>query len=224
MLSLFFLTILLPIAALLISPVSLHAQSDFTTRDFPLPISPPHQPSPSAGNPATGAPADPPLRPRGAPRIAPAFSSSGTGIAQLAQAAGRIFSGTVTAISAHTASGQGMETVFITFHVEQAIRGVTAGENVTISQWMGAWSSGQRYRVGERVLLFLYPPSKLGLTSCVGGSLGRFTVDSMGRVQLSAQHHSAFRADPILSGKSWASLSDFALAIELARARAEAQE
>ena len=75
---------------------------------------------------------------------------------------------------------------------------------------------GQRYRVGERVLLFLYPPSKLGLTSCVGGRMGRFTVDPWGRVLLSAQHLSAFRADPVLGGKSRVRFSDFALAVRRA--------
>jgi hypothetical protein len=61
---------------------------------------------------------------------------------------------------------------------------------------------GQRYRLCERVLLFLYPPSKLGLTSCVAGSVGRFTIDAQGRILLSAQHLSAFRSSPILRGKS----------------------
>jgi len=32
------------------------------------------------------------------------------------------------------------------------------------------------------VLLFLYPNSKLGLTSPVGGALGRYRVDNAGRV------------------------------------------
>ena len=42
--------------------------------------------------------------------------------------------------------------------------------------------SGERYRSGEHLLLFFYSPSKLGLTSPVGGSLGRFAVDSAGNV------------------------------------------
>jgi hypothetical protein len=33
-------------------------------------------------------------------------------------------------------------------------------------------------------MLFLYPPSKLGLTSPVGGPLGRFKIDPDGRVIL----------------------------------------
>jgi hypothetical protein len=155
-----------------------------------------------------------PINPPGAPVHNP---PSGFGFPPLARAAGTIFSGTVTAIRRQPASrSEVVETVAITFRVEDAIRGATPGEDLTISQWIGLWSSGQRYRVGERVLLFLYPPSKLGLTSCVAGSIGRFTIDPRGRVLLSAQHLSAFREDPVLGGKSRATFSDFALAVRQA--------
>ena len=135
----------------------------------------------------------------------------------LTQASGKIFSGTVTSISRkHAANSPVLDTVAITFHVENAIRGVLPDESLTITQWMGLWSSGQRYRVGERVLLFLYPQSKLGLTSCVDASLGRFRVDATGRVLLSTQQLSAFFKDPVLGGKSRLRLSDFALAVRQA--------
>jgi hypothetical protein len=139
------------------------------------------------------------------------------GFPDMVRAAGMIFSGTVTAIERRPAANQAqaIATVAITFHIEHAFRGARLGENLTISQWMGLWSSGQRYRVGERVLLFLYPPSKLGLTSCVAGPMGRFDVDAWGRVWFSAQHLSAFRTDPVLGGKSRL-LSDFALAVRQA--------
>ncbi len=165
-----------------------------------LPVSPPDTPLP--GKPPGTSPDTPPWT---------------IGFPVIARAAGTIFSGTVTAISRRPASpSQTVETVAITFHVENAIRGATPGEDLTISQWIGLWSSGQRYRVGERVLLFLYPPSKLGLTSCVAGAMGRFTIDPRGRVLLSAQHLSAFRADPVLGGKSRVSFSDFASAVQRA--------
>jgi|SRR5580658_234533 hypothetical protein len=139
------------------------------------------------------------------------------GLPLIAQAAGTIFSGTVTAIAPNPAlSGQAIEIVAITFHVENAIRGATPGDDLQISQWIGLWSGGQRYRVGERVLLFLYPPSKLGLTSSVGGAMGRFAIDPAGGVLLSAQHVSAFRTDPVLGGKSRVRFSDFALAVRQA--------
>jgi len=136
------------------------------------------------------------------------------GFPQLARAAGTIFSGTVAAVTRRPAvHGETIETVSVTFHVEQAIRGTTPGENLTVRQWMGLWSSGQRYRVGERLMVFLYPPSKLGLTSLVGGGLGRFVVDPYGRVLLNAQHMNAFQKDAVLGGKSRVRVSDFALAV-----------
>jgi hypothetical protein len=139
------------------------------------------------------------------------------GFPQFVRAAGMIFSGKVTNIERRPATlGQSVETVAVTFHIENAIRGATPGEDLTITQWIGLWSSGQRYRVGERVLLFLYPKSKLGLTSSVGGTLGRFAIDRMGRVLLTAQHLTAFREDPVVGGKSRARVSDFARAVRQA--------
>ena len=164
-----------------------------------------------------GPDANPPgWRPILPPRV-PVTPPVGFGFPQIARAAGMIFSGTVTKIERRPATGgQSVETVAITFHVEDAIRGATPGENLTISQWIGLWSAGQRYRVGERLLLFFYPRSKLKLTSCVGGSMGRFAVDSWGRVWLTAQHLGAFQKDPVLGGKSRVRISDFALAVRRA--------
>lgn len=139
------------------------------------------------------------------------------GLAELTNAAGAIFSGTVQAITRHPANNsQPIETVAITFHVENAIRGTTPGEDFSISQWIGVWMAGQRYRVGERVLVFLYPPSKLGLTSTVGAELGRFRVDPEGRILLTAQHLSAFRRVTALGGRSRVSFRDFAFAVRQA--------
>ena len=139
------------------------------------------------------------------------------GFPSIARAAGTIFSGTVTSIARRPATGsQPVETVAITFHVESAIRGTIPGQDLTIAQWIGLWSGGQRYRIGERVLLFLYPPSKLGLTSCVAGPIGRFTIDPQGRVLLTEQHLSSFRTDPVLGGQTHVLLSDFARAVQRA--------
>jgi hypothetical protein len=126
--------------------------------------------------------------------------------------AGIIFSGLVTAIGRADPSGQAPSTT-VTFRVEHAIRGTSSGQNLTIHEWTGLWTSGERYRVGERVLLFLYAPSKLGLTSPVAGSMGRFALDSQGRVVMSPQHVVALAEDPILGGKSVVSFADFALAV-----------
>jgi len=156
----------------------------------------------------------PPFRPAQHLPIAPPTLP---GFPQFARAAGMIFSGTVKGVERRPANrGQAVETVAVTFHVENAIRGATPGEDIVISQWIGLWSSGQRYRVGERLLLFFYPPSKLGLTSRVGGPMGRFMIDRGGRVLLTAQHLAAFQRDPVLGGKSRVRISDFALAVRSA--------
>ena len=68
--------------------------------------------------------------------------------------------------------------------VDEAIRGVRQGQVVQVHEWSGLWQTGERYRVGERVLLFLYPQSKLGLTSPVGGTVGRLQIDRNRRVAL----------------------------------------
>ena len=158
-------------------------------------------------------------------RHLPIAPSGPVGFSLIARAAGTIFSGTVTSIARRPATGgQPVETVAITFHVESAIRGATPGENLTIAQWIGLWTGGQRYRIGERVLLFLYPPSKLGLTSCVAGQVGRFNIDPQGRVLLTEQHLSSFRTDPVLGGQTNVLLSDFARAVQRANEGSEEKE
>jgi hypothetical protein len=72
------------------------------------------------------------------------------GFPQVARAAGMIFSGTVTKIERRPATAaQSVETVAVTFRIENAVRGVTPGQDLTITQWIGLWSSGQRYRLGS---------------------------------------------------------------------------
>lgn len=147
----------------------------------------------------------------------PVSNPDPSGLPAFADAAGIIFSGTVTRIERRPGhAGQTLATLDITFRVENSIRGATAGKDLTISQWAGLWSMGQRYRIGERVVLFLYPTSKLGLTSWVGGELGRFAIDASGRVQLSSQQISKLRRDPVLGGRSRVPFSDFALAVRRA--------
>jgi hypothetical protein len=202
----------LPAIALLLLPAVLSGQSG-----RPQPSQEPaRQPREFEPAPAPDIPSAP------QPPHSPTSPPGTFGLPQLAQSAGIIFSGRVTAI-AHPApsAGHAVETVAITFHVDQAIRGPARGSEVTISQWMGVWSGGQRYRVGERLLLFLYPPSKLGLTSCVGGPMGRFALDPWGRVLLSAQQRSllpsGFPADPVLGGESRVRFDDFVRAVRHAR-------
>jgi hypothetical protein len=56
--------------------------------------------------------------------------------------------------------------------------------------------AGPRYRIGQRLMLFLYAPSALGLTSPEGGRLGQFAVDRDGRVVLSLGQQQAIRVLP----------------------------
>ncbi len=96
---------------------------------------------------------------------------------------GKIFSGIVLKVEHHNSdSSSALATTRIVFRVDDAIRNVRRGQTVEINEWAGLWQSGERYHAGERVLLFLYPPSKLGLTSPVGRGAGRFPVDRIGRV------------------------------------------
>jgi hypothetical protein len=96
---------------------------------------------------------------------------------------GYIFSGTVKAVERLAPRTSGSVAVMrISFYVDQGLRGTRTGQTLVIREWSGLWQAGERYRPGERVMLFLYPPSKLGLTSAVGGASGRFPVDPAGQV------------------------------------------
>jgi hypothetical protein len=158
------------------------------------------------------------------PDLSPRYAGSpGTGVfrqlvfRQLVRAAGIIFSGRVASIgqSASFSRPDPASTV-VTFQVEHAIRGTSAGQNLTIHEWAGLRLSGEHYHIGERVLLFLYSPSKLGLTSPVAGAMGRFAMNSQGQVEMSAQHVAALAADPMLGGKTVVPYADFALAVRRA--------
>jgi len=116
---------------------------------------------------------------------------------ELTRRSGYIFAGTVVAvrrIGPHTANS--VAVVQVTFRVEQPIRGVRVRQLLAIREWSGLWESGVRYHVGERMLLFLYPPSKLGLTSPVGGGLGRFPMDASGQIVLEEARRAALLNDP----------------------------
>jgi hypothetical protein len=97
---------------------------------------------------------------------------------RLARAAGIIFSGAVVKIEPVAGAAPGdIGLVRITFRVSHALRGATSGQSLTINEWDGLWTAGDRYRVGENLLLFLYPPSgELGLTTTVGGAHGRISL------------------------------------------------
>jgi hypothetical protein len=97
------------------------------------------------------------------------------------RSSGMIFSGTVLTV-AHLSSPGSPGITQIKFKVESAMRGRRRGQILRVREWDGLWNFGERYDIGQRVLLFLYPNSKLGLTSPVGGALGRYQIDNSGHV------------------------------------------
>jgi hypothetical protein len=143
------------------------------------------------------------------------------GLPQITSIAGIIFSGHVTFVGRagsrlSSTSGQNTASTTITFQVEEALRGTTTGQNLTIHEWAGLWNTKERYRVGERVMLFLYPPSRLGLTSPVAGPMGRFAIDPHGRIKMNLQNISAVAADPVIGGKKLIPYNDFFHAVRRA--------
>src|SRR5512138_1415412 len=99
-------------------------------------------------------------------------------ILPLTQSAGIIFRGTVTSVerAAPTRQNQ-LETMQVCFRVAENLRGTKTGSTLCIREWAGLWTSRDRYRPGQQLGLFLYPPSRLGLTSPVGGNEGRFAIE-----------------------------------------------
>src|SRR5215471_16714420 len=57
----------------------------------------------------------------------------------LTKNSGYIFAGTVKSVERVAPKGNGVATVQITFHVEQAMRGARAGQMLTIREWAGLW-------------------------------------------------------------------------------------
>jgi len=115
-------------------------------------------------------------------------------LAQLTRRSGYIFAGTVVHVGrAAKQAANEVDTVEIQFRVDQAVLGVHAKQILYVREWMGLWNSGERYQVGERVLLFLYPSSKLGLTSPVAGAFGRFSLNASGQILIGRTRLSALR-------------------------------
>ena len=158
----------------------------------------------------------PPLRAQEQP---PGPLSNRSVLLQMTRHSAYIFAGRVTSIAqAKPTPPKEVATVQITFHVERAIRGVRAGQSLSIREWSGLWQAGERYRVGERLLLFLYPASKLGLTSPVGGALGRIPLDSNDEAVLAQVQREVLIGDPDppLRGRGRLSSQDLARRIRRA--------
>jgi hypothetical protein len=120
---------------------------------------------------------------------------------QLSRRAGMIFAGTVLTAATQTAIAQTVTAqtaapdrgvsaavpgttpaVQLSFRVDRAIAGVEQGQILTIHEWAGAWSMHRPMSSGQHILIFLYPLSRLGFTSPVGGSLGQVALDPSGKI------------------------------------------
>ena len=109
--------------------------------------------------------------------------SSGPSLQLLTKHAGYIFQGVVTRVAMNAGKGPNdAGTMSVTFRVTHGLRGVRDGETFTIHEWAGLWNGVTRYKPGEHVVLFLYPQSRLGLTSPVAGALGKFSADANGKI------------------------------------------
>jgi hypothetical protein len=97
--------------------------------------------------------------------------------------AGTVLGSTPPATTIDRAIPASIPAVQLSFRVDRAIAGVARGQVLTIREWTGVWSSSmQRPMIkGQHILIFLYPPSRLGLTSPVGGSLGQIALDANGK-------------------------------------------
>jgi hypothetical protein len=99
---------------------------------------------------------------------------------QLSRASGMVFAGTVLGAAQPATRNQAIPTIEVKFRVDRAIAGVHLGEVLTIREWAAAWSRQRALHPGQRVLLFLYPTNRLGLTSPVGGPLGQIALSGKG--------------------------------------------
>ena len=112
-------------------------------------------------------------------------------VEKLSRPAGIIFSGAVIQIERAQAENGNPASMRIVFRVNEAVRGCNAGETIAIAEWAELWARGDRYRVGQNLVLFLYPRNAAGLTSPVGGDLGVFMLASQGLLRLTPRQ-SAF--------------------------------
>jgi hypothetical protein len=109
-------------------------------------------------------------------RPAQPSSSLGGVLQDLASRADVVFVGQVEDIE--RAAGSGIVTV--NFSVQQVVLGQVGGA-YSLREWAGLWAAGQqRYRVGERAMVFLHAPGAAGLSSPVDGLDGVVPLIPMG--------------------------------------------
>ncbi len=96
---------------------------------------------------------------------------------EMSDAAGVIFAGQVMSVKVVQGSMGAPGVVEVTFRVDQAVRGCSAGGTYVLREWQGLWAGGNaRYRVGQRLLMLLRSPGAAGLSSPVGGMDGAIPI------------------------------------------------
>lgn len=111
------------------------------------------------------------------PPAPPAQSIIQPADADLSAHAAVIFRGTVVSVEPVPTPPDGVGTMRVRFRVDEGFRGVQADQLFTLTEWQGLWTAGDRYRVGEPLLLYLYAPApSSGLASPVSGYAGRISL------------------------------------------------
>jgi len=102
----------------------------------------------------------------------------------MTEAAGIIFEGECTSLRSGKDPKTGLMTTWFTFRITQGIKGDMDDEYV-LKQYGGTDGKTKvrtpsvRYRVGEKIVLFLYGTSKLGFSSAVGMQQGKFNINNI---------------------------------------------
>lgn len=104
---------------------------------------------------------------------------------QMSDLAGIIFVGEVAAIRLREGDQGASGFVEVDFHIDQAVRGCSAGGSFTLREWAGLWQGGDvRYHVGQRLLMMLHSPGPTGITSPVAGLDGAIPLRAQNSIAL----------------------------------------
>jgi hypothetical protein len=101
--------------------------------------------------------------------------------------------------------------------VEAPIAGVRRGQILTVRFWPGVSQTLRPMNRGRHLLLFLYPASRSGLTSPVGGSLGQVELDPGGETAIASPRN----LGPITGPQSRLPLAPFRFADRASLAQLE---
>ncbi|HYE74119.1 MAG TPA: hypothetical protein VEF04_12350 [Blastocatellia bacterium] len=98
-------------------------------------------------------------------------------VAEMTMVAGRVVHGRVVAVRSGLHPQQpNVSVLFVKIQVIEMLKGAPAPEISFMQYAGGSFSHLPQYRLGEEIMLFLYPESRLGLTSPVGEGQGKFVA------------------------------------------------